>query len=130
MFLVDTNIISELARPQPNPGVAQWAETANSVALSVITVEEIYFGLSWKPNPRIQSWFDAFLDQYCEVLPITPEIAKGSARMRGRLQSKGLPRSQADMLIAATAEHHQLTLLTRNVRDFDDCGLAIQNPFI
>ena len=71
MFLVDTNIISELARSQPNAGVAQWAETANSVALSVITVEEIYFGLSWKPNLKIQSWFDAFLDQYCEVLPIT-----------------------------------------------------------
>jgi predicted nucleic acid-binding protein len=130
MFLVDTNIISELARPRPNTGVTKWAETANSVALSVITVEEIYFGLFWKPNLKIQSWFDAFLGQYCEVFPITPEIAKGSAQMRGRLQSKGRSRSQADMLIAATAEHHQLTLVTRNVRDFDDCGLAVLNPFI
>jgi predicted nucleic acid-binding protein len=129
MFLVDTNIISELARPKPNAGVVNWAESAHSIALSVITVEEIYFGLAWKPNPRIRSWFDAFLDRYSEVLPITPEIAKGSAQMRGRLQSKGYSRSQADMLIAATAQHHQLTLVTRNVRDFDDCGLAILNPF-
>jgi predicted nucleic acid-binding protein len=129
MFLVDTNIISELARPKPNAGVVGWAEATTSVALSVISVEEIYFGLAWRPNQKIRSWFDAFLDRYCEVLPITQEIAKGSAQMRGRLQSKGYPRSQADMLIAATAQHHQLTLVTRNVRDFDECGLAVLNPF-
>lgn len=129
MFLVDTNIISELVRPAPNRGVLAWANSTTTMALSAITLEEIYYGLSWKPNPRVRSWFDGFIDNSCEVLPITTEIAMGCALLRGRLQSRGLPRSQADMLIASTAQHHQLTLVTRNVRDFDHCGIGILNPF-
>ena len=53
MYLVDTNIISELARPMPNAGVLAWASTVTTIALSVITLEEIYYGLAWKPHPRI-----------------------------------------------------------------------------
>lgn len=129
MFLVDTNIISELVRPKPNRGVLDWADTVTTMALSVITLEEIYYGLAWKPNPRVHAWFDGFVENGCEVFPITKEIAKGCAQLRGHLQSKGLPRSQADMLIASTAQHHQLTLVTRNARDFDHCGITILNPF-
>ena len=54
-FLCDTNIISELARPQPNAGLLQ-----SSIALSVITLEEIYYGLTSKPNARINTWFQQF----------------------------------------------------------------------
>ncbi len=129
MFLVDTNVISELARPQPNPGVLAWVGKVKNVALSVITVEEIFFGLAWKPSARIQAWFEAFLDAYCQILQISPEIAKACGRLRGELQSKGISRSQADMFIAATAQIHQLTLVTRNVRDFEGCGIALLNPF-
>ncbi|MEQ9484212.1 MAG: hypothetical protein RIG27_18290 [Coleofasciculus sp. F4-SAH-05] len=49
--------------------------------------------------------------------------------MRGQLRTQGKPRSQADMLIAATAQVHQLTLVTRNIRDFEDCGILTLNPF-
>ena len=71
-FLVDTNVVSELCRPAPNPGVLAWAEPVSLVALSVVTVEEIFFGLAWKPNQRIQSWFESFLASSCEILPVTP----------------------------------------------------------
>lgn len=61
----------------------------------------------------------------CQVLPITAEIAKRSGELGGNLRTQGKPRSQADMLIAATAQIHQLTLVTRNIRDFEDCAIAL-----
>ncbi|MDJ0634624.1 MAG: type II toxin-antitoxin system VapC family toxin [Xenococcaceae cyanobacterium MO_188.B29] len=128
-FLCDTNLISELARPQPNPGVLVWADGVSSISLSVITVEEIFYGLSAKPNIRIQSWFEGFMEQYCNLLPITPEIAQRSGELRGQLRSKRKTHTQADMMIAATAQIHQLTLVTRNIRDFDGCGIPLLNPF-
>ncbi len=128
-FLCDTNLISELARPQPNPGVLVWAAEVSSISLSVITVEEIFYGLSAKPNLRIQTWFEGFIEQYCNLLPITLEIAQRSGELRGQLRSKGKTHTQADMMIAATAQIHQLTLVTRNIRDFDSCGIPLLNPF-
>jgi toxin FitB len=128
-FLCDTNVISELARSKPNPGVLNWSSKVSSIDLSVITVEEIYYGLSSKPNFQIEKWFEKFLNDYCIILPITPEIAQKSSELRGYLRTQGKPRTQADMMIAATAWVYQLTLVTRNVRDFEDCDIAILNPF-
>ena len=128
-FLCDTNIISELVRPQPNPGVLNWSTNVSSITLSVITLEEIFYGLSSKPNPRIQTWFQEFVKSHCRIIPLTPEIAQRSGELRGLLRTQGKPRSQADMLIAATAQIHHLTLVTRNIRDFEDCGILLLNPF-
>jgi predicted nucleic acid-binding protein len=128
-YLCDTNVLSELARPQPNAGVAAWAQNVSAVTVSVITVEEIAYGLAWKPNLRILGWFQDFLEHYSEVLPVTADIAARAGRLRGTLQGQGRPRTQADMLIAATAQFHGLTLVTRNARDFEDCGVALLDPF-
>jgi predicted nucleic acid-binding protein len=127
--LCDTNIISELARPQPNPGVLSWSAGVTTIALSVISLEEITYGLAAKPNLRIQDWFDSFLQTSCQVIPITAEVAKRAGDLRGRLKTVGQIRTQADMLIAATAQIHQLPLVTRNVRDFEGCGVSLLNPF-
>lgn len=129
MFLCDTNIISELARPEPNAGVVTWATGVSQVALSVITLEEIFYGLAAKPSLKIQAWFDLFFDSHCVILPISEAVAKRSGELRGVLRSQGKPRSQADMLITATAQIHQLTLVTRNTRDFEGCGVTLLNPF-
>jgi predicted nucleic acid-binding protein len=128
-FLCDTNIISDLARPQPNSGVLKWSVEISSIALSVITLEEISYGLTSKPNARIQAWFQQFLHSYCQIIPVTPEIGLCAGEMRGKLRNQGKTRSQADMLIAATAQIHQLTLVTRNIRDFEDCDILLLNPF-
>ena len=128
-FLVDTNVLSELIRRRPDPGVLQWAQDVRRLAISAVTVEEVYFGLSWKPNPGIRLWFEGFLDTHCEILPVTAEIAKRAGEIRGQLQARGQTRSSADMMIAATAQEHDLTLVTRNVRDFADCGISLLNPF-
>ena len=84
-YLVDTNVLSELVRPRPNPKVVAWARTVTRVSLSVITLEEIQFGLAWRPNARIQSWFDTFLRNHCDIRPVTAEIAGAGGQMRGRL---------------------------------------------
>jgi toxin FitB len=128
-ILCDTNIISELARPIPNPGVLTWSVSVSSIFLSAITLEEICYGLSAKPNSRIQAWFENFLPIYCQVIPISLEIAKHAGELRGYLKTQGKPRTQADILIAATAKIHQLTLITRNTRDFEGCDISILNPF-
>lgn len=127
--LVDTHVISELSRPRPNEGVLAWAQTVSQIALSVVAVEELAFGLAWRPNERIRAWMERFLDERCEVLPVTLEIARRSADMRGRAAARGRVHTQADTLIAATAELHQRTLVTRNVRDFRHLGIALLNPF-
>jgi predicted nucleic acid-binding protein len=95
----------------------------------VVTLEEVSYGLSWRPNPEIQAWFDRFLAESCTVLPVTAEIARQAGALRGRFRLGGRQRTQADMLIAATAQAHQLALATRNVRDFDGCGIPLVNPF-
>ena len=128
-FLCDTNVISELARPRPNPGVLTWAGTVATITLSVVSLEEIWFGLAWKPNARVQAWFDVFFEARCQVLPITADVAARCGQLRGELVARGAVRSQADMLIAATAQIHGFTVVTRNVRDFQDCMVPLLNPF-
>ena len=129
-FLVDINVLSELVRKRPDPGVLQWAQEVRRVAISAATVEEVYFGLSWKPNSRVRLWFEGFLETHCEVLPVTAGIAKRSGEIRGQFQARGQTRTSADMLIASTAQEHCLTLVTRNVRHFADCGIPLLNPFL
>jgi predicted nucleic acid-binding protein len=129
IFLLDTNVVSEIARPSPDPRVLDWLGKAERVAISTVSLEEIYFGLAAKPNAGIQQKLERYLEAYCLVLDVTAVVAKHAGLMRGQLARRGKLREQADMLIAATAAAHGLTLATRNVRDFDGCGVAVHNPF-
>jgi predicted nucleic acid-binding protein len=128
-YLVDTNVLSELFRRTPNPGVEAWAGQVGRVRLSIVTLEEICYGLSWKPNPRVLARFEKIIEEHCDILPATEAIARRSGALRGQLQALGKTRSQADMLIAATAAVHGLTLVSRNIEDFEGCGISVLNPF-
>lgn len=127
-YLVDTSILSELARQSPDPRVSEWSAGVTAIGLSVITVEEIFYGLAWKPNARLRRWFEEFFSQ-CEIFPITHLIAIRAGELRGQFRSEGKSRTQADMLIAATTAAHGLTLVTRNSRDFEGCRIPLLNPF-
>ncbi len=128
-FLCDTNVLSELARPSPNPGVLAWAEDVRVVSISTITIDEVVFGLTLRPNARVLAWFEDFVARSCQVLDVTPTIARTAGAMRARLAGRGQVRTQADMLIASSAAVHGLTLVTRNVKDFTGCGIDLLNPF-
>ena len=132
MQLADTNIVSELMRKRPDPGVLAWREMVDAmyghITMSAVTVDEIMYGLARKQDSGLQAWFDGFMSRN-QVLTVTQTIACRAGEMRAMFSLRGVVRSQADMLIAATAQVHALTLVTRNVRDFDGCGIALLNPF-
>jgi predicted nucleic acid-binding protein len=77
----------------------------------------------------VQAWFDTFVQEHCVIHAVTAEIAAVAGRLRGALAVRGMSRTQADMLIAATAQVDRLTLVTRNVRDFGGCGIPLLDPF-
>ena len=128
MFLIDTNVVSETLRRMPDAAVIHWLSGAQNAAISVISVEEIVFGLTRVEKPGLLPRFETFLLRV-QVLDVTALIARRAAQLRGGLGARGMVRSQADMLIAATAQAHALTLVTRNVRDFEGCGIPLLNPF-
>ncbi|THF66645.1 type II toxin-antitoxin system VapC family toxin [Pseudothauera nasutitermitis] len=128
-YLVDTNVVSELMRPRPDARVAAWLASQARFALSAISVDESVFGLVRKERNTLLAGYERFVAERCLVLPITDDIARRAGTLRGQFARRGIARSQPDMLIAATAQAHNLTLVTRNTRDFESCGIGLLNPF-
>ena len=129
IYLLDTNVISELVKKTPEPQVLNWLQTVDLLAISVITVEEVRFGLSWQPNTGKLALVGALIDQLHIVYAVTASIAARAGVLRGQFQAQGVTRTSPDMLIAATAQEHQLVLVTRNVQEFTGCGIQVINPF-
>jgi len=128
-FLFDSNAVSEAMKRKPNLQVRELIDKQNLVFLSVVSVEEIYYGLTYKDAQKKWAWFENFLQFRCEILPVTTDIAKQCAIWQGQFRKQGITRSQADLLIGATALKHNLVLVTRNTRDFEGCDIQLFNPF-
>lgn len=128
-WLCDTNVISEDMRPQPNALVHAWLRKQERLFVSAITIDEISFGLRRANMPERLEWFRAFVADQITVLEVDKDIAYRAGNTRAELGRKGITREQPDMLIAATAWSHGLTLATRNTRDFEGTGIALFNPF-
>lgn len=131
-YLVDTNVLSELPRPRPSTAVLRWLDSQRQVAISAITLEELTFGVErgrGSSRDRLRSWLQALLDAAPRVLPVTALIASTAGRLRAQREARGRPVAQADMLVAASAITEGLVLATRNLKDFEGCGVALVNPF-
>jgi predicted nucleic acid-binding protein len=133
MYLVDTDVFSELRRSRRNRNVVAWFGDVNAADLfvSVVTIGEIELGISREQrlNPvfaqQLSDWLDLTLRAYGErILPLTVGIARRWGRLAVQLGNK-----QLDLAIAATALEHGLTVVTRNVSDFEPTGVPILNPF-
>lgn len=132
MYLVDTNVVSELSKTRPSMRVVEWLERQRGIALSVITIEELTFGIARVKGARrakLVDWLEELLRADVEVLEVSYEIARASGEIRARRDAAGFQLDQGDTVIAATASVHGLTVATRNVRHFEDCGVSVFDPF-
>jgi predicted nucleic acid-binding protein len=136
-FLADTNIPSELTRPVPDPRVADFLKDAgrDQVYLSVLTLGEIRKGVASLPagNRRrlLEAWIETNLRPWfaARILPVTEEIAERWGVLAAEAKLGGFGLSVVDGLVAATALEHDLTLVTRNAKDFAKLGVTIVNPW-
>ena len=105
------NVINEMLKREPNARVVSFFDIENAPALSVVTIEEMAYGVAWRPSAKLQTTFDRIVDTWPHILPITSEIAAGAGLLRRQLQQRGHTRTAADMLIAATALTHRIPLV-------------------
>ena len=137
-FLLDTNFISELIKPRPEPKVTGWVESVDEslLFLSVLTLGEIRKGIAALPRAsrrvKLDAWLDGelrprFVDR---ILPIDEAVADTWGRIAGELAAHGVPPVPViDGLLAATAANHDLTLVTRDTADVSRTGVAVLNPW-
>jgi predicted nucleic acid-binding protein len=136
-FLLDTNVPSELIRVRPDVRVASWldAQTDDQLFLSVVTIGEIRKGFTilsdGKRRDYLEHWLKSDLLPWFagRILPVTQAIADRWGMLDGESQLRGTPLNTADGMIAATAHEHDLTIVTRNVKDFAGLGVQVFNPW-
>ncbi len=134
-YLVDTNVLSELAKPQPDGEVLAWfAKHEPHLYISSISIGEIRKGLELLPKGKrktaLQAWFKAVCERMeGRILSFNTSTAHVWGQLVANLEAKGLPIPTLDSQIAATAQRHNLVVVTRNVPDFQNTGLKTLNPF-
>lgn len=133
-ILLDTNIISELGKPEPQQSVVDFLMTLPVAWLSTITLHELEYGLALLPkgNRRsaIENTVSALVSQYGDyIITVGQHEAQQAALLRAAMKQQGKVLHLADSLIAGTAKVHNLVIATRNIKDFEGLGVELINPF-
>jgi hypothetical protein len=137
-FLLDTNVVSERAKRRPDPRVVAWLADVDEdrTFISVIVLAELRYGVERMPvgvrRARLSAWLTEELPRRFEarVLPIDIKITDSWGLVTARGQANGRPLGAMDAFIAATAERHDLTLVTHNTADFDASVIRLLNPWV
>jgi len=133
-YLLDTNVISELGKSEPNIQVVNFVSGLDRAWLSMITVHEIEYGLNLLPKgsrrSQLERNINSLMLQYAAfIVPVNYEEAEAAAILRAKAKKVGKPSHLADSLIAGTAMVHGLTVVTRNVKDFVGQEISVENPW-
>lgn len=136
-FLLDTCFISEFAKPEPHPAVMAWLAQQDefTLHLAAISVGELKRGVErlveGKRKRFLQNWLlESVIKRFGErVLPLSLDVFLRWGEMQAETTKRGKPMPAIDGLIAATALHYRLTVVTRNVRDMEASGVSLFNPW-
>jgi toxin FitB len=136
IWLLDTNVVSELMRPQPDAGVLAWlaAQPVQQLRLSAVSVTELWLGAFLLPKgdrrSQLLAGLSLLMAQFRDaVVPLDEAAAIACAGLLADRRRQGRPMGWPDAQIAGIASCHALTLVTRNTRDFDGCGIPLLNPW-
>ena len=137
MLILDTNVVSELMRPAPDPAIASWVaeHPASSLFLTAVTEAELRFGLAIMPPGKRRDGLATGLQRMLgtgfanRILPFDSSAARAYAGIAAARRRLGRPIAQADCQIAAIARACGMAVATRNVRDFEDVGIGVFNPW-
>lgn len=146
MIILDTNVVSELMKPAPSSQVLDWMrdQDQKDLAITVITLAEIYYGLGRLPEGRrregLHRRFEIFIDTGFRdrLLNFEPKAALAYGKLCNTRLQKGLHVDAFDMMIAAIAKQYSsamvygqpLAIATRNISDFEGCTIKLINPFV
>lgn len=136
-FLLDTNVVSEWARPRPEPRVVEWMAGVDEdeVFMSVVSFAELRRGVELMPDGerrrRLATWISEDLSArfHGRVIGVDRRIADAWGELMARSTRVGRPLAAIDGFFAAAASCHDLTLVTRNVKDFESLDLRLYNPW-
>ena len=136
-FLLDTNVVSDLRKARPNEGLVEWIDAVDEskLFLSVITIGELRIGIEMQQDKKkradLETWLVSDLMERFEgrILPFDLSVAERWGRIEGRARSGSGKLPVVDSFTAATAIHHDLTLVTNNESDFARTGAAVLNPW-
>ena len=136
-FLLDTNLPSELVRPQPEPKVEAWiaSQRLDDLFISAVSFGELRKGIvlraPGKRRTELEAWLETGLTDFFSgrILPLTRAVAERWGALDAQQQLAGSPLGVADGMIAATALEHHLVVVTRNVKHFVSLGVPIFDPW-
>ncbi len=133
-FLIDTNVVSELTRPAPDLNVIAFLNAQHDIWLSTVVLHELEYGLGILPagkrRDELSGTITDLVDEYADrIIPLERAEAQAAAALRAAAKTSGRVLHLGDALIAGTAKTHALTIVTRNVADFDGLGVPVTNPW-
>ena len=137
MVILDTNVVSELMRPAPDPVITAWIaeQVISSLFLTAVTEAELRFGIAIMQPGKRRNRLQQTLERLSKtgfrnrVLPFDSEAASAYAGIAAARRRLGRPIAQSDCQIAAIARLRGMAVATRNVRDFADTGIEVMNPW-